>query len=82
MRHSRENVRCKLLLIPPPLKIHLLCFSSWQSGEHRASVHQGEARRRDSIYLADANPDAQKGGHQYSHPGSSAGSHGSRSLGQ
>lgn len=60
---KEKHIYCAPLLTPRPLKIHLCFFSSWQSGEHRASVHQGETGRRDSIYLADANPDPEKGGH-------------------
>lgn len=57
-------------------------FSSWQPGEHGASLHQGEARRGVSIYLTDAYPDPQRRGHQYSHPGSVAGSYGSCPVSQ
>lgn len=75
-------VHLRLSVCPDRYQFISCLFSSWKSGEHRASVHQGEARRRDSIYLADAYPDPQKRGHQYSYPGSLAGSHGSCPLRQ
>lgn len=43
--------------------LFLSMLSSWQSGEHRASVHQGEAGRGVSVYLTDAHPDPQRRGH-------------------
>lgn len=57
-------------------------FSSWQSCQHGASLHQGEAGRGVSIYLTDAHPDPQRRGHQYSDPGGFAGSHGGRPVRQ
>lgn len=57
-------------------------ISSWQSGQHGASLHQGEAGRGVSIYLTDAHPDPQRRGHQYSYPGGFAGSHGGRPVRQ
>lgn len=68
------------------LSVYLITFHfyffSWQSCEHRASLHKGKAGRGVCIYLTDAYPDPQRRGHKHSHPGSFAGSHGSRAVRQ
>lgn len=57
-----------------------LLFCSWQSSEYRAPIHEGEAGRRCSVYVADAYPDPERKRRQYSYPGRFPGSHESRAF--
>lgn len=81
-----QMCECLCMCIKENLSVYLITFHfyffSWQSCEHRASLHKGKAGRGVCIYLTDAYPDPQRRGHKHSHPGSFAGSHGSRAVRQ